>query len=86
MNDHIKDNTVPKETPSFAHSMFFKNAGVVVATAALVAINKSAKTPAVSNEAKGKKSGEEPRNKKQKRETSNKSLKMGLFHMEKALA
>jgi hypothetical protein len=86
MNDHIKDDTVPKEIPSFAHSMFFKNAGVVVATAAPVTIDKSAKTPASLNEAKGKKSGEEPRNKKQKRETSNRSLKMGLFHTEKALA
>ncbi len=86
MNDHIEDDTVPKENPSFARSMFFENAGVVMATAAPVAIDKSAKTPAASNEAKGKKSGKEPRNKKQKRETSDKSLKMGLFHTEKTLA
>ncbi len=83
MNDHIKDDTIPKEIPPFASSMFFENAGVVVATAAPVAINKSAETPAALNQAKGKKSGKEPRNKKQKQETSNKSLKMGLIHMEK---
>jgi hypothetical protein len=66
MNDHIEDDTIPKEIPSFVHSMFFENAGVAVATAAPVTMDKFAETPAALNEAKGKKSGEEPRNKKQK--------------------
>jgi hypothetical protein len=82
MNDHIKDNTVPKEIPSFAHTMFVEPASGIVA-AALVAINKSAMTSTASIGEKGKKSGDELNKKKQKRETSDKSLKMGLFHMEK---
>ncbi len=82
MNNHIVDNTVPKEIPSFAHTMFVEQASGIVA-AALVAIDKSTATSTPSIEAKGKKSGNEPSKKKQKQETSNKSLKMGLFHMEK---
>ncbi len=82
MNDHIKDNTVPKEIPSFARTMFTEQASGIV-TADLVAIDKSAATSTASIEAKGQKSGNEPSKKKQKQETSDKSLKMGLFHMEK---
>ena len=75
MNDHIEDDTVQKEIPSFAHTMFVKNDGVVV-TAVPVAINKPTETPAALNKSKGKKSDKEPSKKKQKQETSNKSLKM----------
>ena len=82
MNDHIEDDTVQKEIPSFARTMFVENDGVVV-TAVPVAINKPTETPAALNKSKGKKSDKEPSKKKQKQETSNKSLKMGLFHMEK---
>ncbi len=80
MNNHIKDNTVPKEIPSFAHTMFEKPASGIVA-AAPVAINKSTATSTASIGAKGKKYGNEPSKIKQKQETSDKSLKMGLFHM-----
>ncbi len=82
MNDHIKDNTVPKEIPSFARTMFVEPASGILA-AALVAVDKSAATSTISIGAKCKKYGNEPSKKKQKRETSDKSLKMGLFHMEK---
>jgi hypothetical protein len=82
MNDHIKDDTIPKEIPSFARTMFVEPVSGIVA-AALVAVNKSAATSTVLIGAKGKKYSNEPSKKKQKRETSNKSLKMGLFHMEK---
>jgi hypothetical protein len=82
MNNHIKDDTVPKEIPSFAHTMFVEPTSGIVA-AASVAIDKSTATSTASIGAKGKKYGNEPSKKKQKRETSNKSLKIGLFHMEK---
>jgi hypothetical protein len=83
MNNHIKVDTVPKEIPSFAHTMFVEPASGIV-TAAPVAVNKSAATSTALIGAKGKKYGDEPSKKKQKRETSNKSLKMGQFHMEKS--
>ncbi len=82
MNNHIEDNVVPMEIPSFGRTIFVKPASGIVA-AAPVAINKSAATSTASIGAKGKKYGVEPSKKKQKRETSNKSIKMGLFHMEK---
>ena len=82
VNDHIKDDTIPKVIPSFACAMFVEPASGIVATAQ-VAVDKSAATSTASIGAKGKNYGNEPSKKKQKRETSNKSLKMGLFHMEK---
>ncbi len=82
MNNHIKDDTVPKEIPSFAHTMFVEPASGIVA-AAPVAIDKSVTTSTALTGAKSKKYGDEPSKKKQKRETSDKSLRMGLFHMEK---
>ncbi len=59
MNDHIEDDTVPREIPSFAHTMFVENDGAVVA-AVPVAVNKPTETPAASNKSKGKKSDKEP--------------------------
>jgi hypothetical protein len=82
MTNHIEDDTVPKEVPLFARTMFVKQT-TAAAAAVPAAVNESVATPAASNEAKGKKSGKEPSKKKQKCETSDKSLKMGLFHMEK---
>jgi hypothetical protein len=82
MNNHIEDNTVLKDIPSFARTMFVEQDSGVVA-AAPVAVNKSTATSTTLIETKGKKSGDEPSKKKQKWETSDKSLKMGLFHMEK---
>jgi hypothetical protein len=82
MNDHIEDDIIPKEIPSFACTMFVEQASGIVASAP-VAVDKSAVTSTALNKAKGKKFGNEPSKKKQKRETSDKSLKMGLFHMEK---
>ncbi len=81
VNDHIKDDTIPKVIPSFACAMFVEPASGIVAPAP-VAVNKSTTTSTASIGAKGKKYGNEPSKKKQKWETSNKSLKMGLFHME----
>jgi hypothetical protein len=82
MNDHNEGDTVPKEIPSFACTMFVEPASGIVA-ADPVAVDKSTATSSASIGAKGKKSGDEPSKKKQKRETSDKSLKMGLFHTKK---
>jgi hypothetical protein len=65
MNDHIEDDIIPKEIPSFACTMFVEPASGIVA-AALVAINKSAMTSTASIGEKGKKSGDELNKKKQK--------------------
>ncbi len=63
MNNHIEEDTVPKEIPSFAHTMFVEQASGIVA-AALVAVDKSAATSTALIEAKGIKSGDEPSKKK----------------------
>jgi hypothetical protein len=84
MAEHIKDDTVPKEVPSFARSLFTEtstiplllaNTNGVVATVPAIA-------PATESEGGKKKEGKQSRRKKQKREggPSNKSLQMGLFH------
>jgi hypothetical protein len=57
-NDHIKDDTVPKEIPSFARTMFVEPASGIVA-AAPVAVNKSAATSTSLIGAKGKKSSDD---------------------------
>jgi hypothetical protein len=82
MKNHIEDDTIPSEIPSFVHTMFMEPASGII-PAAPVAIDKPAATSTALIGAKGKKYGNEPSKKKQKRETSDKSLKMGLFHMEK---
>ncbi len=84
MAEHIEDNTVPKEVPSFVRSLFTEtstipllltNTNGVVATVPAIA-------PATKSEGGKKKEGKQNRCKKQKREggPSNKSLQMGLFH------
>jgi hypothetical protein len=56
MNDQIEDDTVPKEIPSFARTMFMEQASGIVPIAP-VAVNESAATSTASIKAKGKKSG-----------------------------
>ncbi len=84
MVEHIKDDTVPKEVPSFARSLFTEtstiplllgNTNGIVATVPVIA-------PATKSKGGEKKEGKQNRSKKQKREggPSNKSLQMGLFH------
>ncbi len=63
MNNHIKDNTLLKEIPSFVCTMFVEPASGIVATAP-AAVNKSAATSTASIGAKGKKYGNEPSKKK----------------------
>ncbi len=51
MTEHIDDNTVPKEIPSFAHSLFVEQAGGGFTTA-LTATNPTKTSPVVLTEAK----------------------------------
>ncbi len=77
MTKHIKDDTVPKEDPAFACTLFVEQSGGSFTNAQVA--EKTAKTPAVNG--KGKKDGDEPKKKKQKRKASDKSLKLGMFHI-----
>jgi hypothetical protein len=77
MTKHIKDDTVLKEVPAFARTLFvnqpdggFTNAQV---------IEKTTELPVASG--KGKKDGNEPKKKKQKGKASDKSLKLDIFHI-----
>jgi hypothetical protein len=77
MAKHMKDDTVWKEVPAFARTLFVKQPGGGFTNAQVV--EKTAKTLAANG--KGKKDGNEPKKKKQKCEASDKSLKLGMFHI-----
>ncbi len=90
MAEHIEDDTVPKEVPSFVRSIFTKissiplllaNTNGVVATVPAIA-------PATKSKGGKKKEGKQTGHKKQKREggPSNKSLQMGLFHTKNGIS
>jgi hypothetical protein len=81
MTKHIKDNTVLKEFPAFARTLFVKQPGDSFTNAQV--IKKTAETPATNG--KGKKDGVETKKKKQKHETSDKSLKLGIFHIKQGI-
>jgi hypothetical protein len=81
MTKHIKNNTVPKEVPTFACTFFVEQPGGGFTNAP--AVEKTAKTPVANG--KGKKDGNESKNKKQKRKASDKSLKMGIFHIKQGV-
>jgi hypothetical protein len=81
MTKHFKDNTVPKEVPAFACTLFVKQPGGGFTNAQVV--EKTAKTPAANG--KGKKDSNEPKKKKQKCEASDKSLKLGIFHIKQGV-
>jgi hypothetical protein len=80
MTKHIKDDTVPKEVPAFARTLFVEQPGGSFTNTQV--IKKTAKTPAADG--KGKKDGDEPKKKKQKCEASDKSHKMGISTSSKA--
>jgi hypothetical protein len=62
MMEHINDNTVPKEIPSFACTLFVEQADISFTTA-LAATKPAETSAAISSEAKGKRAGDEPRKK-----------------------
>jgi hypothetical protein len=91
MVDHIDDNSVPKEVPTFAKSLFVEQTSgrFAIAPPAIAPAPKSNPTvqPTTSKEGgKRKTNGDEPAvvvpgNKKPRKEFSDKSLKMGIFHV-----
>jgi hypothetical protein len=77
MTEHMEDNTVLKEVPAFACTLFVEQPGGYFTNSPV--IKKTTKTPAANR--RGKKDGNKPKKKKQKREASDKSLKMSIFHI-----
>jgi hypothetical protein len=86
MTEHIEDDTVPKEVPSFVRSLFTDSSSgpELINVAPIV----PAATIMTQSEGGKKKYGKEPSRKKKKREgrPSNKSLGMGLFHTKKGIS
>ena len=89
MQEHIDDNSIPKDVPAFAKSFFIESTGGVFVPAPPAADNATKPTtnqPADNNgggKRKGTGDGEQQEGGKKQRKTSDKSLKMGLFHMKK---
>jgi hypothetical protein len=88
MVDHIDDNSLSKEAPTFAKSLFVEqtSGGFMLATRTSKTSKGNANQPAASNEGgKRKSSGEESSGtqKKSRKEFLDKSLKMGIFHVKK---
>jgi hypothetical protein len=90
MVDDIDKNSVPKEVPTFAKSLFVEQAsgGFAIAPPAIVAprSNLTVQPTTLKEGGKRKTNGDEPAvvvpgNKKQRKEFSDKSLKMGIFHV-----
>ncbi len=90
MAEHIEDNMVPKEVPSFTRSLFTKTSSIplLLANTNGVVATVPAIAPATKSKGGKKKEGEQTGRKKQKREggPSNKSLQMGLFHTKNGLS
>ena len=88
MQEHVNNNSIPKDVPSFARSFFADAAWGGLARAPMVDKPKIPETTTQPTEAnpngKHKPNGEEQDGKKKPRkEFSDKSLKMGLFHVKK---
>jgi hypothetical protein len=88
MVDHIDDNSIPKDIPTFAKSIFVEQTlgGFVLAPRTTEAPKANATQPTTSNEGGKRKmnSQEQPADqKKPRKELSDKSLKMGIFHIKK---
>jgi len=88
MQEHIDDNSIPKDVPAFAKSFFVEaRGGFVPAPPAAEAAKPAANQPTDANGG-GKRKGngeaeQQAEGQKKKRNTSDKSLKMGLFHLKK---
>jgi hypothetical protein len=90
MVDHINKNSVPKEIPTFAKSLFVEqtSGGFAIAPPTIVAprSNPTVQPITLKEGGKRKTNGDEPAvvvpgNKKPRKEFSDKSLKMGIFHV-----
>ena len=92
VQEHIDDNSFPKDVPAFARGFFADAAGGGFVQAPTIAeqppANTSTRQPAEANpNGKRKPYGEEQEGgkKKPRKEFSDKSLKMGLFHIKKGI-
>ena len=92
MQEHIDDNSIPKDVPAFAKSFFVEAStvgGFIPAPPAAEAVKPVANQPAEANNGGGKRKGngeadqQAAAGQKKQRNTSDKSLKMDLFHMKK---
>jgi hypothetical protein len=88
MQEHIDDNSIPKDIPAFAKSFFVEATGGGFTLAPKTDLAKKSTATQPNSEAaagyKRKLTGNEQEGrKKQKKEFSDKSLKMGLFHIKK---
>jgi hypothetical protein len=90
MQEHIKDNLIPKDVAAFAKSFFTKltGGGFIHATKSNDSKKPNATQPTISNKGGGgkcKPSGDKQKGgkKKPKNEFSNKGLRMGLYHLKK---
>jgi hypothetical protein len=86
MQEHVDDNSIPKDVPAFAKSFFVEAPGGGFVPAPADETKKPSTTqPADGNGGnKRKANGEEQQGqKKTKKEFSDRSLKMGLFHVKK---
>jgi hypothetical protein len=88
MQEHVDDNSIPKDLPAFARSIFVDALGggfVHAPTVDEPKIPATTTQPAEANpNGKGKPNGKEHDGKKKPRKQfSDKSLKMGLFHVKK---
>jgi hypothetical protein len=86
MQEHVNDNSIPKDVPAFARSIFIDATGggfVHAPTVDEPKIPATTTEPAKANpNGKRKPNGKEHDGKKKPRkEFSNKSLKMGIFHV-----
>ena len=89
MQEHIDDNSIPKDVPAFAKSFFVEasGGGFVPAPPATETAKPTTNQPANENGGGKRKTNgdgdQQAEGQKKKRNTSDKSLKMGLFHLKK---
>jgi hypothetical protein len=86
MQEHVEENSIPKDVPAFAKSFFVEATGGGFVPAP-PAVDATTTKPADSNgggKRKGNGEGEQqPAGQKKQRNTSDKSLKMGILHLKK---
>jgi hypothetical protein len=88
MQEHVEDNSIPKDIPAFAKSFFVEATGggfIPTPPTVNATTNPATNQPTESNGG-GKRKGngeaeQQPGVQKKQRNTSDKSLKMGLFHL-----
>jgi hypothetical protein len=89
MLEHIDENSIPKNIPAFAKSLFVEapEAGVTHELRITETKRSANQISTAANEGGRRKlpGGDDPGNKKPRKEFSDRSLKMGLFHIRKGI-